>query len=137
MGIFRGVGGFKLGLYKSKEGEPKIISLWEPQDPKRQLANAFIIEELLIMDSEDLEALTRESLEEKLSDFKKRNPLQEDEDYGYLDLYLVYIEAYTRQIEERGAIIAAGSEIPEQDVPMSKVVDIFYRLFENDETFWS
>ncbi|KKU03662.1 MAG: hypothetical protein UX88_C0023G0027 [Candidatus Woesebacteria bacterium GW2011_GWC2_47_16] len=135
MKILKGAGGMKLGFPESKEGEPRVISLWEPTNSRRQLANVFV-DGLMQLTPEQQTSITKEQLEQQFAQFKKEHPLQEDEYRGYLTLYLVFVEADSRAIEQRGKIIAAGRDVPAEDVPAGQVADIFYRLYDENKDFW-
>lgn len=136
MKILRGIGGLRIGFLKGKETAPNVISLWEPPlDDRRRLANVFA-DALEQLSPEQQTALTKEELEQKFAEFKRKNPLVENEDRGYLDLYSVFVEADARTIEQRSKILTAGGEIPEEDVPAGRVADIFYRIYEEDQSFW-
>jgi hypothetical protein len=135
MKIFKGLGGFRLGFLQGKEGEPRVISLWEPRDERRRLANVFT-DELAQLTPEQQNSITKEELEQRFVEFKKAHPIQEDEDRGFLTLYLVHIEALTRAINHRFQITNSGGTIPENDVPEGRVAGIFYRLYEGDQNFW-
>jgi len=135
MRILKGVGRMKLGFSRGKEGEPRVISLWEPRSSRRLLANVFV-DELIQLTPEQQISITKEQLEQKFAQFKNEHPLLEDEDRGYLTLYLVFIEADSRAIEQRGKIIAAGRDVPAANVPAGQVADIFYRIYDEDRGFW-
>jgi len=135
MKILRGLG-FKIGFPRGKETAPNFISLWEPPlDDRRRLVNVFA-DMLERLPPEQQTALTKEELEQKFAEFKRKNPLVENEYRGYLDLYSVFVEAGSRAIEQRSKILTAGGEIPQEDVSAGRVEDIFYRIYDDDQSFW-
>ena len=118
-----------------------VIFTWEPKGDRRYLANVFV-DELIELGKEDLEKITKQELEERFGRFKANNPLHEDDKYGYLDLYLVYVEAHTRNFHEWHDWIDAqepGYKPTEQDInsiSVGWVEDMFYHLFDKDSGFW-
>jgi len=129
MRILKGIGGMKLGIFKSKEGEPKIISLWEPRAGRGRLQAGSFIDELMQLSTEELDAVSEEQLQQKLSEFKEKNNVQETDDERF-DLMLLHAVGLQRQLDEREAILVAGGKIPEEDVPVTRVVDVLDRIFE-------
>ena len=85
--------------------------------------------------TEELNAISEEQLQQKLSEFKEKNNIQETADERF-DLMLLHAVGLQRQLDEREAILLAGGKIPEEDVPVARVLDVFDRIFEKYGGFW-